>query len=495
LQLFSSSHSETQLTNIKVSPKDRKCITIREKIQLLNAIKSYGQNVPQWHIAKQLEISRTTLSNLLKNEEQLRKKFENNPNNPRKRYRHGKNPLVEEAMKRWYTVVEDRGVPMNGHILGEKAQHFAKELGCDDFKVTDGWLSRWKTRNNIKLNKSKEERENEDFMKAYKWKTMKLSLLLDSFSLENIYSAVETGLFYGVMPDGSLFYDKRELKEKKKCLDLITVLCCVNMSATDKRKLLVVGKDAEPSCFAATGEATMPFDYMHSSDACMTSNIFTEWLRKWDQELRVQNQKIVLLVNNCSAHSSPLDLTNIQLEYLPTIKSFRMNPLNTGVVSSLKMLYRSRLVEFALGVLGSPEISLMPRAYEMGVQISLSRAIQFLAASWCEVEREIVANGFANCCYINSNDPQNTILHNIEISDTLKRVTNYQQYLGIDCDLECYNETDADLVEEIVRSIKNENSLPGNENNSQQLQMVEVEPNIDAVNSNKEHFYASVLPK
>ena len=36
-------------------------------------------------------------------------------------------------------------------ILTAKAFFFAKELGCNDFHVSDGWLDRWKKRKNVSV--------------------------------------------------------------------------------------------------------------------------------------------------------------------------------------------------------------------------------------------------------------------------------------------------------------------------------------------------------
>ncbi|XP_019628737.1 PREDICTED: uncharacterized protein LOC109473305 [Branchiostoma belcheri] len=70
-----------------------------------------------------------------------------NPNGKRKR--EAKNAEVDEALYRWYVNAKARSAPVSGPILKEKARALAEGLGCEDFKPSDGWLGRWKTRHNI----------------------------------------------------------------------------------------------------------------------------------------------------------------------------------------------------------------------------------------------------------------------------------------------------------------------------------------------------------
>ncbi|KII64926.1 hypothetical protein RF11_06138 [Thelohanellus kitauei] len=107
-----------------------------------------------------------------------------------------------------------------------KSEELAKKRGCNDFKVTDSWLWRWKARHNIKFKKAHGDKGG-----AQQWKTKK------------------TGLHYRATPDGSLCYKHIALSGYKKAMDLITVLCCANMSGTDERKLLIIGKSDRPRCF------------------------------------------------------------------------------------------------------------------------------------------------------------------------------------------------------------------------------------------------------
>ncbi|CAL8081019.1 unnamed protein product [Calicophoron daubneyi] len=100
-------------------------------------------------------------------------------------------------------------------------------------------------------------------------------------------------------------------------MDRVTVLCCSNMSGTDKRKLLVIGKIAKPRCFKGLKMDSLPVVYRANRNAWMTSELFKEWLKDWGGELQQKWRKVLLLLDNCAAHPRLDCLKNIQLEFLP----------------------------------------------------------------------------------------------------------------------------------------------------------------------------------
>ena len=63
----------------------------------------------------------------------------------------------------------------------------------------------------------------------------------------------------------------------------ITLLFCTNMTATDKRKLLVIGYAQNPRGMPAHRKRPVP--YKSNKKAWMTSLFFEEWLNEWNAEL------------------------------------------------------------------------------------------------------------------------------------------------------------------------------------------------------------------
>jgi hypothetical protein len=105
-------------------------------------------------------------------------------------------------------------VRVNGPLLKSKSGELAKKVGHNDFKATDGWLSRWKCRFGMKFETAHGEKDSA--VSAEQCKSTKLPNFLQKFCADDIYNADETGLFYCVTPEGSLSY--------KHAMDYVTVV-------------------------------------------------------------------------------------------------------------------------------------------------------------------------------------------------------------------------------------------------------------------------------
>lgn len=132
----------------------------------------------------------------------------------------------------------------------------------------------------------------------------------------------------------------------EKCKERVTLLVCAIMAGTEKRPLLVIGNFQHPRCF--TGVAHLPTEYKGNKNAWMTSVIFEEWLRKWDQELTSAGRKIVLFVDNCSAHPHISCLQSVKLSFLPPNTTSEIQPCDQGIINALNFHHRKNMVKILL---------------------------------------------------------------------------------------------------------------------------------------------------
>jgi hypothetical protein len=56
-------------------------------------------------------------------------------------------------------------------MLKSRSAKLAKKLGHNDFKATEGWLSRWKCGFGIKCKKAHGEKDCADAVRAEQWKS------------------------------------------------------------------------------------------------------------------------------------------------------------------------------------------------------------------------------------------------------------------------------------------------------------------------------------
>ena len=114
--------------------------------------------------------------------------------------------------------------------------------------------------------------------------------------------------------DTRLLHDiEEETAAGKKIKERITVTLRCNMSGSNKRRSLVIGKIRMPRCFK--GVKNIPAEYYSNKSAWMTSAIFEQHFHRWDSKLK---RRIALLVDSCPAHPNNLtNLKNIELIFLP----------------------------------------------------------------------------------------------------------------------------------------------------------------------------------
>ncbi|XP_067650869.1 tigger transposable element-derived protein 4-like [Haliotis asinina] len=260
----------------------------------------------------------------------------------RKRIRVSNFEDVEKALFEWFKSVRSENIPLSCPILLAKADEFSVKLGHTDFKANQSWLERFKKRRGICSAMTHGESSSVDSKSVDDWLTSQLPMLLKNYSPENIFNADETGLFYKLVPQRTLHLKGDKCHGGKKSKERITVLTAANMSGTEKLKLLVMGKSEKPRCFKNV--RSLPVDYRSNGKAWMASDLFTEWVNKLDQSMRRQNRKVLLLIDNCPAHPRVSNLKNVTVAYLPPNTTSRIQPMDQGIIASLKSNYRKQMM-------------------------------------------------------------------------------------------------------------------------------------------------------
>ncbi|XP_067898057.1 uncharacterized protein [Heterodontus francisci] len=135
-------------------------LPLAEKVKVVAALQ--GPKASYASVAKMFSISKSQVGRISQNRERILEEWRQNANPNRKRKRKGKDIEVEDALLLWFQQAVAEGIRVSGPMLKTKAKEFAEDLGHDDFEPTDGWLSRWKTRNNIVFKKDSGERHDYD---------------------------------------------------------------------------------------------------------------------------------------------------------------------------------------------------------------------------------------------------------------------------------------------------------------------------------------------
>ncbi len=309
----------------------RQELSLQEKIEVLDKVKKQPPYSSQRELAEIL-IPRSTLTRLINKEEELRSRccevfcHGHKPAKKLKCLRKGKASEVDTALNQWFGTVTSKRQKLSGPIL-KKAENLAKKLAHTNFVATEGWLSRWKVRHQIRNYGHMERREVQTLIVLKSGQ----ALFYQGYWIGLMRSIMQMKLGCITEPLLMAHFGHEKFSGSKKALERMTVLCCSNLTGTDKCKLLVIGKSLRPRCFKNVNVDNLPVTYRANKKAWMTSQIFTERLAAWDLYLTKVNLKILLLVDNCTAHPHVSTLKNIQLEFLPPNTTSLIQPMEDSL--------------------------------------------------------------------------------------------------------------------------------------------------------------------
>ena len=108
-------------------------------------------------------------------------------------------------------------------------------------------------------------------------------------------------------------------------------------------------------------------------------------MRKLDRTFRMEGGKIALLIDNCPVHPSVSDLTNVRLVFQPPNTTSVLQPMDQGVIRSLKAHYRGTVVRRLCRALDKTKT--LPK-------ISILQAMKILVSSWEAVSAQTIVNCF-----------------------------------------------------------------------------------------------------
>ena len=321
-------------------PSKYKTLSIKEKMAVIlevrKGVKSKGL------IAQQFGIPASTLSTFMKNSNKIEEEFSHLKKKDRKltKVRKIKFPEVDACMIKWFTQQRDKKIPISGPILLSKAQEFGALLNISNFKVTNGWLDCFKSRHGIVFKNVCGESGAVNMNEVLEWKKLLVEMISD-ISAKDVFNVDEAGLFYQCKPDKSLSFKGETCSGGKLSKQRVTLLIGANMDGSEKLPLLMIGKSANPRCFKNV--KSKPIEYQSNSKAWMTAIIFEKWLEQLDLKFEKQKRKILLFIDNCSAHSVP-QLRNIKVIFFPANTTSVLQPMDQGVIKNLKHFYRRDVI-------------------------------------------------------------------------------------------------------------------------------------------------------
>ncbi|GBM07231.1 Tigger transposable element-derived protein 6 [Araneus ventricosus] len=210
---------------------------------------------------------------------------------------------------------DKKNFPISGPLVIEKALQFAKALGYDEFRGSNGWLEKFKRIHGIMAKVISGESKDVDNNDSENWITETMIKILKDYKPENTFNADETALFFQCLPQKTLTFKKEKYFGEKQSKARLTDMLGANMTGYQKLKPLVIGRSKNPRCFKCA--KSLEVDYDFNKKSWMTSEICAKWDQKLDKRMIAECRKIALVFDNCPAHPKEIEqkLKNVAVFY------------------------------------------------------------------------------------------------------------------------------------------------------------------------------------
>ena len=166
--------------------------------------------------------------------------------------------------------------------------------------------------------------------------------IISRYDSSDIYDADEFGLFYKALPTKSMHLKGEKCSGGKNSKIQLTGLAAANIYV-EKIPMLVIGKSNKVRCFK--GIKSTPCRCRAQKKSWMDSKLFEEWFREQEREFVLEGRKVALVIANCTSHPNIENLKSIALYFLSPNTTSCLQPMDQGVIRSLKCKYRTRIIK------------------------------------------------------------------------------------------------------------------------------------------------------
>ncbi|CAG8838641.1 42929_t:CDS:2 [Gigaspora margarita] len=251
-------------------PVKRKHLSAEQKKEICKKKRRFP-SILNNELAKEYGVQKTCISDILKQSPKwLNIDTTNKAKASRKRERQPKWPKLDEAMQVWVESALAANMDLTQAALLTKAKVFATALNIANFKEA--------------LN---QHREN-------------LQKFCEGYTLDNIWNADETALYWKMRPSKTLA--KGPVSGHKKEKARVSLMFATNATGTEKLPPVFIHTSENPHPLRNINKKRLPVWYYWNKTAWMQVSTYNNWLEHVDEIMERQNRYILLLVDYCTTH-------------------------------------------------------------------------------------------------------------------------------------------------------------------------------------------------
>ena len=151
----------------------------------------------------------------------------------------------------------------------------------------------------------------------------------------------------------------------------------------DKLPMFVIGKANNPRYFKNV--KFLPCRYRNQRKSWIYGKLLEAWLRELDRKFAFEGRNVAFVVDNYPAHPHIDNLKAIKLYFLPPNTTSKTQPMDEGVIRSLKRKYRKNVVQKIIQSVEKKKT--LPK-------ISLLQGMQMLVSAWDALSTQTIVNCF-----------------------------------------------------------------------------------------------------
>lgn len=322
------------------------------------------------------------------------------------------------------------------NLIGIKSKSLkdTADLTYDEMKLTDVANEKYFTSSETN-SMSVDGSEGTDVSSLDEWLDI-LIQILPKYSACNIFSIIQTGLFYKALPSNISELRGKRCTSGEFSTDRFTLLFCFSMSGIKEKPLVVA--NVEKGNFIKLDKSKV--DCVADDNAWITEGAVTEWLEEIDYKMGKKKRKILLFLNHTIPRSDR-QLKNVQVVYFPANLSNENEPVNHKIIQNFKMIYRQQLLKHLLKLKEEDENGVLPVP-----SISKSQSIIWISTAWKELAEYVIQKCFKDLGFYSF--VRNATISDNETSASLSEISNLLCALDTEANAIDYVSIDSKLVTE-----------------------------------------------
>lgn len=307
----------------------------------------------------------------------------------------------DAAVYTWFINARAFKIPIDGKFICEKALQFARKLDPETkFSASHGWLGKFLNRHEISSKALSGEGAAVNQLTINEWFD-NLKDTCANYDAKDIFNIDETGLFFNAKPKKSYVMTDDSCLGGRQSEKRLTVCLFTNAVGDKESPIIIIGNAKRPRAFGRLDvEKMFGIIWRHNRTAWMKSILFEEVLKIFNRKMRLQGRKVLLFLDNCTSHPH-LELSNVQLVFLPPNTTSACQPLDQGIISAFKWFYRQTFVKDMVRKLDE---SMSQQLHiddildsPIDFKASVLDAITWISEAWKKVKPETIQKCFARC--------------------------------------------------------------------------------------------------